>query len=77
MPFIGSIILEFIGASIRWIFLLIKSRMTGKKVISFKEIFDGKKRSSFKESVEHGMSNIILGFVVIFIVCMILMELVG
>jgi uncharacterized membrane protein (DUF106 family) len=72
MPFIGSIILELIGAFCKWSFLTIKHIATGRKRVSFQQIFDGSKDSDFKESIEHGLSNILLGWIVVFIVCSLL-----
>lgn len=75
MQFLGSIIFEFIGASVRWLYLLAKHKMQGKGLISFGRVFDGKKDASFKENIEHGFSNTLLGWLTIFIVCSILVAI--
>lgn len=75
MPFIGSIIFEFIGASFKWVYLAIKHKIVGKKIVGFKQVFDGKKNADFQETIEYGMSNIILGMVIVFIICMTLVSM--
>jgi hypothetical protein len=72
MQFFGSIILELIGAFFRWAYLAVKHWIKGKKVASFGRIFDGRRNASFQESIEYGVSNIVLGWIIVFAICLIL-----
>jgi hypothetical protein len=74
--FFGSIIFEAIGAFFRWIFLRVVGVIKGGKPVSFKQVWDGKKDTSFQENVEHGFSNIALG-VIIVIGAIVVLKLVG
>ncbi len=69
---IGSVVLEFIGAFFRWLFLSIKNRLKGNEVLSFKKVWEGRKDASFKSSIEQGMSNIGLGILILLIFLVVL-----
>jgi hypothetical protein len=71
MPILGSIILEFLGAMVRWIFL----RSIGRKV-TFRETWNGPNKS-VRESLEYSVSNTIIGWFTIGILASILVWLVG
>lgn len=68
---VGSIVFEFVGAFSRWLFLSVKNRIRGNGVVSFKKVWGGRKNAKFQESIEHGMSNIGLGMLIIFILLLI------
>jgi hypothetical protein len=60
-----SVLVEFIGASTKWFFLLSIDFLKGKKPKSFKEIWKGEKKKSSSDSIKGGISNIFLGYAVI------------
>lgn len=75
MPFVGSIIFEFIGVLAKWVFYSMINILTGKKgKKSFGEIWNGR-RSNFQDTIESAWSNIGLGMLIVFIVCCILVWL--
>jgi len=74
-PFFGSIILELIGASAKWIYFSIKSSMLGKARPTFKEIYDGKEKKGSAEYLYEGMSNVMTGIVVLFVLVCVFLKL--
>ena len=74
--FLGSIIFEFIGAFFRWLLLFTLNKIKGRKSVSFKQVWEGRKNTSLQENVEHGFSNIVLG-VIIVIGTIVILKLVG
>lgn len=47
---IGSIFFEFIGASVKWLYSAILCTLKGKKILSFRDIWDGKKGAKYQEA---------------------------
>lgn len=70
---IGSVVFEFIGASLKWFFNFIYSFIKGKEPTSFKEIWGGKEDAEYHEVILGGVSNIFLG---LFVTVMILSLLI-
>lgn len=66
-PFFGSIILELIGASAKWIYFRVKSSVLGTARPTFKEIYDGKERKGSAQYLYEGMSNTLAGIIVLFV----------
>ncbi|WP_339751439.1 hypothetical protein [Algoriphagus aquimarinus] len=62
---LGSVFFEFIGAFSKWIVYAAIYKMRGKKVISFNEMWGGKKNSKRSDILMHGFSNIILGLLIV------------
>ncbi len=65
--FIGSIIFEFIGSIFRWLYIAIVRKIKGKKVVSFKKVWDGRD-NKLQKRVGYGISNIFLGMLIILVV---------
>lgn len=61
---IGSVIFEFIGASIKWFYYSVKNWLTREEHISFGKIYSGDSKE-FHDQVFLGVSNTSLGLVVI------------
>ena len=74
--FIGSIVFEFIGVLFKWIFYYLRGKIKGNKVYKFKEVWNGRKNKNFKEELEYGVSNIVLGMVIIIVVIIIIKTLI-
>lgn len=72
----GSIILEFIGAATKYLIYLITSKIKGKKVISFKLIWQGRKKSNEMDYILNGFSNTLLGAVVLTLIIILLVEVI-
>lgn len=72
---IASVILEFIGASIKWIFNLINSFVRGKERVSFTQIWEGKEGAEYHEILLNGVSNILMGVAFIFAIIFLLIFL--
>lgn len=72
---IGSVILEFIGASIKWVFNLINSFLRGKERVSFSQIWEGEESSEYHEILFNGVSNIFVGVAFIFAIIFLLIFL--
>lgn len=62
-----SILVEFIGASVKWLFYAVKNSIKGEKIVSFSEIWKGKKGSKDTTLFFHGLSNIVVSFIIIII----------
>lgn len=62
---IGSVFFEFIGALTKWVAYAVLHKVRGKHIISFKEMWDGRKGSQKSEIIMHGVSNILLGLIVV------------
>ena len=60
---IGSIFFEFIGVFIKWTFYLIVNKIKGKKVISFKNVWNGRRSKDKSEIFMNGFSNIAIGMI--------------
>jgi len=60
-----SILLEFIGALAKWLFYAILCKIRGREIKSFVEIWNGRNNSSDAEYMMHGMSNILVGYLVL------------
>lgn len=50
-----SILVEFIGASVKWLFYAVKNSIKGEKIVSFSEIWKGKKGSKDTTLFFHGL----------------------
>ncbi len=55
---IGSVFFEFIGAFIKWFTYAIIYKLRGRKIISFKEMWSGRKGSQKSDILMHGVSNV-------------------
>jgi len=60
---IGSVVFEFIGASIKWLYYSIKNWLTGETPISFGTIYSGDEKQEFHEQFFLGVSNVFLGLI--------------
>jgi hypothetical protein len=67
-----TIILESIGASVKWGFNAIKSLIRKQKIKSFSYYYKGDDKDDPINRVAYGISNILLGFLVIIIFILIL-----
>lgn len=65
--FLGSIIFEFIGAFVKWLFYAIRNRLIGKEVVGFMRIWMGRKGAKNEELILQGFSNTGLGMLVVVI----------
>ena len=65
--FFGSIIFEFIGVCVRWIYYKLREKWNGEPALTFARIFNGKKNSGSREKFEYGLSNVILGIITVFV----------
>lgn len=72
--FIGSVIFEFVGVSIRWLFHRLFSLLKGRKSKTFKEVWDGPKDYNGMETTAYSFYNIILGAFIIVLICFIIVE---
>jgi hypothetical protein len=71
----GSIVLEYIGASTKWVIYFFISKLKGQKVTPFKQILDGKKGSKQYDAILHGWSNIWVGVIVIISIAVLLVMI--
>lgn len=62
---IGSLFFEFVGALTKWVVYAVHHKVRGREVISFREMWDGRKGSQKSGIIMHGFSNIILGLIVV------------
>ena len=69
---LGSVIFEAIGAFVRWIFVSMRNRIKGRATLSFGQVWRGRKRG-LQESVEYGVSNILLGAGTVLLIIVLLM----
>lgn len=72
---IGSLFFEWVGAFTRWSILWVVNMVKGKKQLTFKEVWDGRKNSTQSETFMYGISNIMLGTVVVVAICTIIIWL--
>jgi len=72
----GSIVFELIGAGTKWIYFRIRNSFLGKPGPSFKAIYLGTKKRGSAEHLYDGMSNIMVGMIVVVILLCIFIELV-
>jgi hypothetical protein len=70
--FFGSVILEFMGASLRWVIGAFVSGIRGKKVKSFKAILHGspRKKAIDANDLMDGILNVFLGYVALILLFM-------
>lgn len=57
-----SIIFEFTGAVLKWLFTLIYSFLKGEKPASFSRIWDGNENDEHHDKILMGFSNVLIGF---------------
>jgi len=70
---IGGVILGFIGAFIKWVYLCLKNLFMGKGYKPLSEIYAGKKEDNDYDVVTNSMSNLTVGVIfVMLLVCIIL-----
>lgn len=62
---IGSLFFEFVGALTKWVVYAVLHKARGRDIISFKQMWDGRKGSQKSEIIMHGFSNILLGLIVV------------
>lgn len=60
--FLGSSIVEFIGACSKWTVLSIVNLLVKRKPIKFNEISIGRKKEKLQPAFERGMANIFWGW---------------
>lgn len=72
---LGSFILEYIGAFIKWVYYSIKNWLIGEKHISFSTIYSGKESDEFHNQVFLGVSNIFVGLFFILGIILALIKL--
>lgn len=72
---IGSIVFEFVGAFVKWVFYAFVYKMRGKEIISFKEMWSGRKGSKSSDLIMHGFSNVVLGLLVTIGLILLLIKL--
>lgn len=63
--FFGSIILEFIGAIVKWVWYWIINSIQGRKSISFMSVWRGRKHKDEMSYILGGFSNTITGAIVV------------
>lgn len=73
-PIFGSVIVEVLGAGVKWAFLSIRSSILGRSSPSFKKIYLGKEKRGSAEYLYGGMSNIGLGAVTLVILLGLFLE---
>ncbi len=73
--FVGSVFFEFVGALTRWLILLVVNLIRGKRAMSFKEVWGGRKDLSTSDLILHGVSNIALGTIVVVVICSIIIGM--
>lgn len=71
----GSVVLEFIGAFVKWLLNLLVSKMKGTKPVSFRVIWKGRASDSDMDSILEGMSNIFVGVIVLLTVLVVLVAI--
>jgi hypothetical protein len=62
---IGSVFFEFVGAFTKWVVYAVLHKVRRREIISFKEMWDGRKGSQKSDIIMHGFSNILLGLIVV------------
>lgn len=62
---IGSVFFEFVGALTKWVVYAVLHKIRRKRIISFREMWDGRKGSQNPEIILHGFSNTLLGLLVV------------
>jgi len=72
---IGSLFFEWVGAFTRWSILWVVNRVKRKKQLTFKEVWAGRKNTTQSETFMYGISNIMLGTVVVVAICTIIIWL--
>lgn len=60
-----SVFVEFLGVFARWGIGAITNKLRGKEIVGFWEVWNGRKESSDSELFLYGVSNILIGYVVI------------
>jgi hypothetical protein len=70
----GSIILQFLGASAKWVIYFILNKYKGKKTIPFKKFWKGRKAKHEMDYILDGWSNIWVGILVILALSVILVT---
>jgi hypothetical protein len=71
---IGSVILEFVGAFIKWVVYAFVNSIQGKEMKSFKEILKGSKNSSKPDGIFYGASNVLLGAIALILLILFVNE---
>tara|TARA_R110002020_G_scaffold123495_4_gene280020 strand:- start:2197 stop:2439 length:243 start_codon:yes stop_codon:yes gene_type:complete len=66
--FIGSIIFEYWGAFLVYLFQKILYPLVGKKSLTFKEIYNGDKKSNHSEIILSGFIHITVGIVSVILI---------
>ncbi len=72
----GSIILEFIGALTKYLIYSVIAKIKGRKVVSFKLIWQGRKKSNEMDYVLNGFSNTLVGAVVLTLLLFLLVDVI-
>lgn len=73
--FIGSIIFEYWGAFLVYTFQKILYPLIGKKTLSFKEIYNGNKKSHSSEIILNGSVHITVGIVSILLILLLAIKI--
>ncbi len=62
-----SLIFEYLGITARWLFFFIRSKVTGKKAKSFKEVRHGDMHEP-ADVLSYGCLNIFVGLIIVVII---------
>jgi len=73
--FFGSFVLEFIGACVKWLLNFLVCKIEETEPISFEVIWKGRPDDRDMDSVLGGVSNILVGAVVLVTVLMIFVAI--
>lgn len=65
--FYGSVVFRFIGTLVRWIVFFISNVILNKKILSFKEVWNGPKSNDSINFASYEFSNILLGMFSLFV----------
>ncbi|MFA5670410.1 MAG: hypothetical protein WC967_14310 [Balneolaceae bacterium] len=69
--FIGSIYLQYIGASLIWIFKKIQQKFSNKRQVSFNEILGKKENDNYKK-LDYSGKNLAVGLIFVVTILMII-----
>jgi hypothetical protein len=69
---ISSVFFEVIGAFIKWSVYAFFHKIRGKRIVSFKEMWRGRRGSNKSEIIMHGASNVIIGILIVLLLLLIL-----
>jgi len=76
MHFMGSLILNFIGGTVRYVYGTVWRTLLKKRKFTFDEYINGPKKSQdFFDQTGHGLVNGIVGIISLSIICWIIIRI--